>query len=437
MIVVSLVIGMGIFRAPVNAARGAGEAWIFFAAWIAGGLIALAGALTYAEIGARDPATGGYYRIFARVYHPSIAFALTCVIVVSNAASAAAVALIGAEYLGAVLAPARADPRPLRLAIAAAALVAFFALNLLGLRASARAQNLLTLIKIALILALIAAVFVAAPAAEPAPSMLTQEPSETGPGPAVRAFGLALIAASFTYGGYQQAINFGDEVVAPRRTVPRGIALGVALVTALYLAINLTYVRVIGFEALKGADSIAARLAGAVFGPAGFTALSVLLFLSVLGYVNVALLTNPRLLRAMSDDGLLPAALGRARARTGALAPALALFTLLCLGALFYGETFDRILNYTMFLDSVGMAASAATLFVLRPRTAHLDAEGVFRVRPYPWVPLLFIAAYLFIAASIALTDPGAALGGLAVFAAVLALYPLARRARPGPSPEP
>jgi APA family basic amino acid/polyamine antiporter len=159
----------------------------------------------------------------------------------------------------------------------------------------------------------------------------------------------------------------------------------------------------------------------------------VLLFLSVLGYVNVAMLNNPRLLRVMSEDRLLPAQLARADPRTGALAPALVTFCALCLGALFYAQTFDQILNYTMFLDSIGMATSAAALFVLRRR--RVAPEGVaeadlFQVRPYPLIPLLFIGAYLFIGASIALADPGAALRGLAIFAAFLLVYALLLRPR-------
>lgn len=432
MIVVSLVIGMGIFRTPVNAARGAEEAWIFFAAWIAGGLVALCGALTHAEIGSRYPVTGGYYRVFAHVYHPSIAFAITSIIIVSNAASAAAVALIGAEYLGQVFFPAVADPQPLRVALAAASIVIFFGVNLLGLRASARVQNVLSVIKIGLIVTLVSALVLAEPAA--APPALAGERAPLGPGGAVRAFGLALIATSFTYGGYQQAINFGGEVEAPIRTLPRGVFLGIAVVITLYLAINLTYVQVIGFEALKGAESIAALLAAALFGPAGFTLLSLLLFLSVLGYVNVALLNNPRLLRAMSDDRLVPALLGRPHASTGALVGALVVFTLLCLGALLYARTFDAILNYTMVLESIGMASSAATLFFLRPRTAHLEAEGIYKMRLYPLLPIVFIAAYLFVAGSIAVAEPAAALGGISIFTGFLGLYALVRRrSRRGP----
>ena len=94
-IMVSFVIGMGIFRTPVNVAKAVNSPFIFFSAWIAGGLIAFCGALTYAEIGSRLPVTGGYYKVFSYAYHPSIAFAVNCIILVSNAASLAAVALVG------------------------------------------------------------------------------------------------------------------------------------------------------------------------------------------------------------------------------------------------------------------------------------------------------------------------------------------------------
>ena len=110
MIVVSLVIGMGIFRTPVNVARHVPDSFLFFFTWIVGGLIALCGALTYAEIGSRLPVMGGYYKIFSYGYHPSIAFAINCIILISNAASLAGVALIGAEYISGVLFPSVTDP---------------------------------------------------------------------------------------------------------------------------------------------------------------------------------------------------------------------------------------------------------------------------------------------------------------------------------------
>jgi len=426
MIVISLVIGMGIFRTPVDAAAGAQTPTIFFAAWIAAGLIALCGALTFAEIGSRYPVTGGYFRISAHAYHPSFAFAITSVVVIANAASVAGVALIGAAYLVPVIAPASDDPGLLQQLIAAASLLLFFALNLFGLRASARAQNLLTAIKLLLLGGLISALFVA----EPASTSVFHSASTPEPVDALKAFGVALIATSFTYGGYQQTINFGAEVNDARRVVPQAIAVGIAVIISLYLLTNLAYVRVLGFDALAGADSIAALLAAAAFGPTAANALSILLFLAVLGFVNVTMLTNPRLLLAMSEEGVLPAVIARRSRGRGTPTIALCLFVGLALASLFAARTFEVILNYTMFLDSIGMATSAATIFVLRRRTRDLDSSAIYKVRLYPWIPLLFIAAYLFVGASVARQDPSAATRGLGIFALLLVLSLLSRRRR-------
>src|SRR5687768_17884874 len=118
MIVISFVIGMGIFRTPANVAAASATPFLFYLAWIAGGLVALCGALTYAEIGSRLPVTGAYYKIFSYCYHPSLAFAINCIILVSNAASLAGVALIGAEYISKVVWPGAVDVESIQVIIA-------------------------------------------------------------------------------------------------------------------------------------------------------------------------------------------------------------------------------------------------------------------------------------------------------------------------------
>ncbi len=137
MIVVSLVIGMGIFRTPANVATASPTPLVFFIAWLAGGLVALCGALTYAEIGSRLPVTGGYYKVFSYAYHPSIAFAINCIILVSNAASGAAVALVGGEYITGVIMPDVKDVNSVQtvhIIIALAAILIFYGVNMFGLR---------------------------------------------------------------------------------------------------------------------------------------------------------------------------------------------------------------------------------------------------------------------------------------------------------------
>ena len=158
MIVVGLVIGMGIFRTSADAANAAPTPSIFFAAWVAGGLIALCGALTYAEIGSRFPATGGYYKVFAECYHPSIAFAINCIILISNAASMSGVALIGSEYISQVIFKSEVNDTT-RALIAMAPIIIFYGVNLLGLRLSSTAQNILMIIKIGMLVLLISSIF--------------------------------------------------------------------------------------------------------------------------------------------------------------------------------------------------------------------------------------------------------------------------------------
>src|SRR5215210_4560451 len=146
MIMVSLVIGMGIFRTPANVAAAVPNQMIFFTAWIVGGLVALCGALTYAEIGSRFPVMGGYYKVFAECYHPSIAFAINCIILISNAASLSGVALIGSEYIAPLIFKSGTTDF-IKAMIAISAIIIFYGVNLMGLRMSSQTQNVLMIIK--------------------------------------------------------------------------------------------------------------------------------------------------------------------------------------------------------------------------------------------------------------------------------------------------
>ena len=420
MIVIGLVIGMGIFRTASDAAQASITPFVYFASWIIGGLIALCGALTYAEIGSRFPITGGYYKIFAECYHPSVAFAINCIILISNAASLSGVALIGSEYISQVI---FATPPSdfIKALIAMVAIILFYGINLAGLRMSSKTQNVLMIIKISMIVVLILALlfhgnystdnhFVSASASYKWMDY-------------VKSFGVALISVSFTYGGYQQTINFGDEVNNPRKTIPKGIFIGIIAIILLYLLVQVAYYNIIGFEQLKTTRGIAAVVAEKIFGTTGKYVFTLLLFFAVLAYVNVLLLSNPRVMYAMSKDGILPAAFKKKNVEKDVLTVSLTVFALICVIVLFFANTFDKILGFTIFLDSIGMATSAATIFILRKRTKHLDNTGIYIMKLFPLMPLIFIAAYMFVGVSIMINTPQLALTGLAVFAAFLIIY--------------
>lgn len=433
MIVITLVIGMGIFRTPVNVAAATPDAATFYLVWVLGGLVAFCGALTYAEIGSRLPVRGGYYKVFSVAYHPAVAFAVNCIILVSNAASLSMVALIGGEYLSGILFsdggsnPARMEQ--IQTGIAFCAVLLFYFVNLLGLKMSATTQNLLGLIKIGLILLLISALFFGGAAAE---NTVVLQPKATSLADYLKALGTGLVAVSFTYGGYQQSINFGGEVSNPARNIPRGIFIGICVIILLYLCINMAYVRVIGFAQLGQSNNIAALLAGKILGSGVEKILSVFFFLGVLAYVNVLLMSNPRVMFAMSEDGILPGVFQKTHPRTGALTVSLTVFTAICLLVIFWARAFDRILSFSIFLDCIGMMLSAATIFILRGRSGGERAIDQYRMRWYPLIPVVFIIAYLFIALSIVVNyreNNHAALTGLFMMGVFALLYFLIRKA--------
>jgi APA family basic amino acid/polyamine antiporter len=418
MIVIGLVIGMGIFRTAKDAAASSSSPQFYFLVWILGGFIALCGALTYAEIGSRYPITGGYYKIFAVCYHPSIAFGINCIILISNAASLSGVALIGSEYIAPLLFN---NPSSFNEAlIAMGAIILFYGINLMGLRMSSKTQNVLMIIKIGMILVLIAAIFF--------PQLYNTNPfdavSPTNMSTAdLLMFGVALKAASFTYGGYQQTINFGEEVQDPQKNLPRGIIAGIFIIVALYLSVNYSYYKIIGFNELKTTRGIAAIVTAKMFGESGKYIFSILLFVAVLAYVNVLLLSNPRVMYAMSLDGILPKAFKKKDEKKDVLTVSLTAFAAICVIVLFFADRFDQILSFTIFLDSIGMATSAGAIFFLRKRTKHLDNTGIYKMKLYPLLPVLFILAYIFVGTVIAITNPGYAITGTIVLAVFIALY--------------
>jgi len=355
----------------------------------------------------------------------SLAFAVNCIVLVSNAASTALVAVIGVEYLGHFFYDGP-TPEIFMQGVTIGVVIVFFTINMLGLKMSSRVQNVLILVKISLILLLLLSVFghypvtvisgsTAAAPAQPASSLGF-----------LKALGIALIAVSFTYGGYQQSINFGGEVRDPARIIPRGISYGIMIILTLYLSLNFVYVSVIGFEQLRTADSIAAILIRHLFGPTGESILRIAMFLSVLAYVNVLMMSNPRVMCAMSQEKILPSIFQKRTRKHEVIVWSLTAFSLVIVITLLYSSTVNKLINYTIFLDSIGMSTSAATIFILRRRKVG-EGESIYRMRLFPLLPLIFILAYTGVGASIIIDDPVTASYGALIFACFFGLYFAAR----------
>lgn len=411
---------MGIFRNPASVAATSGTETIFFLVWIVGGLIALCGALTYAEIGLRLPVMGGYYKIFAQCYHPSIGFSVNSIILISNAASLAVVALIGADYVSDLL---YGKPSGIffNSMVAIVAVAAFFTINLFGLKTSSRTQNILIIIKVALVVLLISSVFkgvVIEPHGYEEGSPLYTLADKN----ALSLFLISLIPVCFAYGGYQQTINFGGEV-KETRIIPKGIVIGIIIVISLYLLINFAYAEVIGYDKMKNASAIGALLCEAWFGKAGGKVFDALMFLSVLAYVNILLMSNPRVMFAMSQDKVFPKIFSYRHPKTEALVPGLMAFSLATVIITFFGKGVDNILNFTMFLDSIGMSTSAATLFILRKRKQNEELVQGNWNKFTPVLAGLFVLSYFSIAVGVIMKDVNAALTGAGLLLFFILVY--------------
>lgn len=426
MIVVGLVIGMGIFRTAATSAKDAIAPSVYFSAWIVGGIVALCGALTYAEIGSRYPVTGGYYKVFAKAYHPSIAFAVNCLVLVSNAASLSGVALIGSGYLLKLFPGNWTDID--KAMLSTVAIIIFYIINLMGLRMSSKAQNILMLIKIAMVLVLIAALFFPEHYAGNSVASSNFHPDsyrgQSSNWPDwVKSLGASLIAVSFTYGGYQQTINFGNEVEKPSKNIPKGIFIGIGIVIVLYLLVNLSYYKLIGFEQMKGEREIAYVVIDKISGPTGAAVFSAFLFLGVLAYVNGLLMSNPRVMYAMGDDGSLPKIFAQQNKKSNVLTFSLTVFAITCIIILYFSQQFERILTFSIFLDCFGMVLSSGTIFWFRKKTKEPGNTGIYKMKLFPLMPLIFMAAYLFVGASITIADPQAALTGAVLLVLFTFIY--------------
>ena len=423
MIVVSLVIGIGIFRTPAIVASSTGTPFIFFGAWILGGFISFLGALTFAEVGSRFPKPGAFYKVVAECYHPSVAFMLNWTnVTIVNGAGGAAVAMIGAEYILPIILPESMRTQGTTQITAAVLVFFLMAINYLGIKTGAWTQNVLTVVKIGMILLLgyVAFVYSGSKPVESAQS-LTSDPFWI-------ALGVGLISVFYTYGGYQSTLNFGGDIKQPERNMPRAIFFGIVIIIALYLLINVAYYSVLGLHGIADAKLVAAEVARICFGKSAYLIVSIVIFLSALGFVNVTLMQIPRSYFAMAQDGALPAIFMKVNEKTQTQEFTLLFFGCTILGSIILLGTFERILNYVMIFDTLNNALVASTIFILRKRGITSGHGTAYKVPFYPVLPAIFVIFLLTITVNVAITQPDSLLIGGPILLAGYPVFLLMRR---------
>lgn len=433
-LVSGLVIGAGIFKAPaVVAANSANEAMLI-GAWMLGGAVSVLGALCYAELASAYPHTGGEYHFLQRAYGRHVAFLFAWSrLVVLQTGSIALLAFVLGDYAVQLFPIAGLSPAH----YAAMAVVALTLLNVAGLRPMTRAQNLLVLLTVAGLLVVIVAGLAAPPAG--ATAQVAADADGTAQ-TSTAAFGLAMVFVLLTYGGWNEAAYVSADLRNVRRDMVRALLLGLGLVTLLYVLINLAYLKALGLDGMSRSAVVTADAMRHALGAPGAVLVTVLILLAVLSSINVTILTGARSSFATARDFSSLHLLGQWR--DGAQAPANALIAqaaiaLLLIAVGSYGRSgFETLVQYVSPVFWLFFLMTTLSLLVLRWREPRTPRP--FKVPGYPFTPLAFAGACLYMLyASLAYTGFGALLGVALLALGVPVLLYVHRRSTKAPARQP
>jgi len=418
-VLVGSTIGSGIFRSPAGVTDKLPGPLPLMSVWVAGGLFALCGALTLAELSGELPATGGMYVFIREGWGRLPAFLFGWAeLVLIRAASLGAISTTFSEYFLRVLGfdPALAPYSDWVHYVAAVAIALTATFNYVGVRTSSFVLNLTTLAKYGgLLFIILLALAVGLPRtgghfspAAPAGSFH------------VAAFGLALVSVLWAFDGWADLSFVAGEVRDPRRVLPRAIIIGTLAVIAIYLLANVAYLAVMPVEEIRRSKLVAADVAQRLIGAPGVVFVAVTVMLSTFGTLNATLLTAPRVFFAMADDGLFFRPVAKVHPRFGT--PYVSILLATTLGVLFVLlRTFEQLADIFVTAIVPFYALAVASVFVLRRRDGYAPP---FRTPGYPVVPALFILATLFLLGN-AILDPTSRWGTLAVLGIIVAGIPV------------
>ncbi len=418
-VVIGSTIGSGIFRSPAGIADRIPGPLPLLIIWAAGGLFALCGALTLSEMASAIPATGGFYAFLREGWGklPAFLFGWGQLTIV-RAASLGAIAITFAEYFVRVLGydPTVAPYDQYAQYIAAAAIALTATFNIIGVRWGSTAINLTTLAKFGgLAFIVVLALAVGWPQTGGHFTPLVPEGSVQ-----VSAFGLALVSVLWAYDGWADVTYVAGEVTQPQRNLPRAIIGGTAAVMIIYLLANIGYMAVLPIDEIRTSSLVAADVAEKVMGRSGVMFVSATVMISTFGTLSATLLTSPRVLFAMADDGMLFRPIARIHPRYQTPYMAIGLVALL-------GLVFVLLLRFERLADTFVIAMipfyaiGVAGVYRLRRRP---DYAPTFRTPGYPLVPALFILSVAYLLLN-ALIDPGSRNWAIGIFVVLLAGIPL------------
>lgn len=408
-VVVGVIIGSGIFRVPAPIAGAAGSLTGITLVWVLGGVVALFGALSIAELAAMYPQAGGPYVYLREAFGRPPAFLFGWMWLLTEPISWAAQSMMFAEYL-AYFVPIR----PAVQHVVAAVLIALVAAaNYRSVKLGAAIQNLSAAAKILAMVGLSVAIFVFAPGGQ-------ANPLHAEPAGAANWSGIGLIGALWAYDGCENLTTLSGEVKNPGRNLPLALIGGILIVIAAYLLINAAFLRALPLSQLAASKSVAADAAGAVFGRAGASLAGALVMLSVFGTLNGSILSSPRVFFAMAEDSLFFRTVGRVHPKFETPYVAISFIAVLAVIYVLMRDFMQLAEGYVLGVWPF-LALCVIGLFVLRRRRP--DFPRPYRVLGYPVVPALFALATFVVVANALYAQFWSTIASILITLAGLPLY--------------
>ncbi|MBK6929406.1 MAG: amino acid permease [Saprospirales bacterium] len=417
MIAVGSCIGSGIFVTPAQIVSAVPNATLVLAVWALGGVIALTGALTFSELGGMYPRPGGVYVYLKEAYGDMVGFLYGWVILlVINTGALAGLCVAFAEYMK-VFVPDLSNGA--KTAVAAATMLALTTVNILGVSVSQSLASFFTGLKLLAIAGIILAAFLFYdPAAVQLDFSLNQMPS----GNLTTAMLTGLIGVLFSVGGWHHATFVAGEAIDAPRTVPRAMFLGVLIVMATYLLVNLAYMLLLPLDAIARTPRVAGEAMATIAPSWGGQAVAVAIALSIFGTISIYTMSAPRIYFAMAADGIFFKQLAFVHPRWHTPVTAMLVQVVWAMAVLlFFQGFFDQIITFVTFMDIAFMGLAGAAIFVFRRKNP--GAERPVRAWGYPWVPLVFVLISAAFALNTLWERPDQALPGLGLLALGVGVY--------------
>lgn len=411
MIAIGSCIGSGIFISPADVAGELATGNQVLLIWMIGGVVALTGALTFAELAGRYPGTGGVYIYLREAYGNLVAYLYGwTILTVITSGAIAALCIAFARYASLLLGVGEAGQIPL----AIGALLTVTLVNIFGVRWAAILSSFLTVLKIVGIGIIIA---VCLSYGQNVTQNLGFQPTTS----VNVSFGLALVGVLWSYGGWHHASYVGGEVLNARKVVPKALITGAIVVTAIYILVNLAYLSVMSIEEISASEAVAADALSKVTS-VGSLLIAMLIAISTFGTAGIFTLSAPRIYFAMGADKVFFPWLADIHPTFGTPVKAIALQSIWAGVLLIFWRTFDNLATYVVFMDWIFMTLAAVAVFIFR-RKKEAVAEDRYRVPWFPLIPLIFIAISVWFLGSTLIGRPDKALAGLGLMILGLPFY--------------